>query len=75
MNNTDKQFVESVNRWRNNDDVKNKLNNFIDDLIESSDEYDSDYHNECDSLWDVGHDDGFYFCTGLVIDKLKEILK
>lgn len=74
MNDTDKKFVDAVNNWRVGMNPQEKIKDLIDELVTSNEELDSLDHNEDDTLWNVGYDDGFASCTIIVIERLKDIL-
>jgi len=74
MNKTDRDFVLRVYQWRNED---HKIQDLVKELQDSIDEQSEEMDNqtECDSLWDIGYDEGFYVCSNLILAKLKEVLK
>ncbi len=56
-----------------NKDIEDLVKELQDSIDEQSEEMDN--QTECDSLWDIGYDEGFYVCSNLILAKLKEVLK
>lgn len=65
MTKNDKEFVDAVDRWRNESDTNKQIMEFIDELVESV----SDDYCECDTF-----DDGFDACIYMVNIRIRDII-